>query len=83
LVVELKESGERVEIGRERPFVRTNTFEVDLKWKVDNKEFKRQRTNSVVSLGGDPYKIVAINPAEVVLSAPNDKKYTVRAPSAQ
>ena len=82
LVVELKESGERVEIGKERPFIRTNTFEVDLKWKVDNKDFKRQRTNSVVNLGGDPYKIVAINPAEVVLSAPNDKKYTVRAPSA-
>lgn len=82
LVVEIKDTGERVEIGKDRPFVRTNTYEADLKWKVENKEFKKQRTNSVLSLGTDPYKIVAINPAEVVLSAPNDKKYTVRAPSA-
>lgn len=82
LVVEIKESGERVEVGRERPFVRTNTFEADLKWKVENRSFNKQRTNSVLALGTDPYKIVAINPAEVVLSAPNDKKYTVRAPSA-
>jgi len=82
LVVEIKDTGERVEIGKDRPFIRTNTFEIDLKWKVDNKDFKRQRTNSVLNLGGDLYKIIAINPGEVVLSAPNDKKYTVRAPSA-
>ncbi|HKQ39773.1 MAG TPA: hypothetical protein VJ063_16970 [Verrucomicrobiae bacterium] len=82
LVVEIKDTGERIEIGKDRPFVRTNTFEVDLKWKVENREFKKQRTNSVLNLGGDPYKIVAINPAEVVLSAPNDKKYTVPAPRA-
>ena len=82
LVVEIKDTGERVQIGKDRPFVRTNTFEVDLKWKVENRSFNKQRTNSVVNLGTDPYKIVAINAAEVVLSAPNDKKYTVRAPSA-
>ena len=83
LVVEIKDTGERIEIGKERPFIRTNTFEVDLKWKVENRSFNKQRTNSVVNLGGELYKIVAINPAEVVMSAPNDKKYTVRAPSAQ
>lgn len=82
LVLEIKDTGERVVVTKDQPFVRTNTFDVDLKWKVENKEFKKQRTNSVLNLGGDLYKIVAINPAEVVLSAPNDKKYTVRAPSA-
>jgi hypothetical protein len=82
LSVELKENGERVTISKENPFVRTNTFEADLKWKLENKSFNHQRTNSVLNLGGEPYKIVAINPGEVVMSAPNDKKYTVRAPSA-
>ena len=82
LVLELKDTGERVTIGKDKQFVRTNTFEADLKWKVENKTFNRQRTNSVLNLGGEAYKIVAINPGEVVLSAPNDKKYTVRAPSA-
>ena len=82
LVMEIKDTGERVTISKEKPFVRTNTFEADLKWKVENKTFNRQRTNSVLRLGSDDYKIVAINPGEVVMSAPNDKKYTVRAPSA-
>ena len=82
LVVEIKETGERVEISKDRPLIRTNTYDVDLRWKVENRTFNRQRTNSVVNLGGDPYKIVAINPGEVVMSAPNDKKYTVPAPRA-
>ena len=82
LVLELKDNGERVSISKDHPMVRTNTFEADLKWKVENKNFNRQRTNSVLNLGGEMYKIVAINPGEVVMSAPNDKKYTVRAPSA-
>jgi hypothetical protein len=82
LVLELKDTGERVEISKEKPFIRTNTYEADLKWKVENRSFNRQRTNSVVPLGSDLYKIVAINPGEIVMSASNDKKYTVRAPSA-
>ena len=83
LVLEIKDSGERVAISKERPLVRTNTFEADLKWKVENRNFNKQRTNMVLNLAGDLYKIVAINPAEIVMSASNDKKYTVRAPSAQ
>jgi hypothetical protein len=82
LVLEIKDTGERVEIGKDRPLVRTNTYEADLRWKVENKSFNKQRTNSVVNLGGDLYKIVAINPGEVVMSAPNDKKYTVPGPRA-
>ena len=78
LVMEIKDTGERVTISKEKPFVRTNTFEADLKWKVENKTFNRQRTNSVLRLGSDDYKIVAINPNEVVMSAANDKKYTLR-----
>lgn len=83
LVLELKENGERIVVSREQPFIRTNTYEADLKWKVENKPFNRQRVNSVLRLGTEEYKIVAINPGEVVVSAPNDKKYTVRQPSAQ
>ena len=82
LVLEIKDTGERVEISKDRPLVRTNTYEADLRWKVENKSFNKQRTNSVLNLGGDLYKIVAINPGEVVMSAPNDKKYTVPGPRA-
>lgn len=83
LLVELKENGEQVTLSKDRPFIRTNTYEADLRWKVENKPFNRQRVNSILRLGTEEYKIVAINPGEVVVSAPNDKKYTVRQPSAQ
>lgn len=82
LMVELKDTGERVGISKERPLVRTNTFEADLKWKLEDRTFKNLRTNAVLRLGSDDYKIVAINPGEVVMSASNDKKYSVRRPSA-
>jgi hypothetical protein len=78
VVVELKDTGERVAIARDRPLVRTNAYEADLKYNLENRAFNRQRVNSVLTLGDEPYKIVAINPREVVVSAANDKKYTIR-----
>ena len=77
VVVELKDSNERVTLRKDQPFMRTNAFEVDLKY-LNNKPFTRQRVNAALNFGGEDYKIVAITPAEVVFSAANDKKYTVR-----
>ena len=76
LMVELKDSGERVSLARNKPFLRTNAFEVDLKYA--NKVFTRQRAGAALNLGGEDYKIVAITASEVVFSAANDKKYAVR-----
>jgi hypothetical protein len=78
LVLEMKDSGERIAVAKDRPFVRTNTYEADLRYNIDNKSFNKEKTNSVVKVGGEDYKIVAINPNEVVMSAANDKKYTLR-----
>ena len=50
------------------------TYETDLKYNIDNKAFNKQKVNAVVNVGGEAYKIVAINPNEVVMSAANDKK---------
>jgi len=78
VVVEMKDSGERVSISKDHPLMRTNTYETDLKYNIDNKAFNKQKVNAVVNVGGEAYKIVAINPNEVVMSAANDKKYTLR-----
>lgn len=81
--VELKDTGERVSLVPGQPFVRTNAYEVDLKYNIDNREYKRQRVNQVLKIGGEDYKIVAITANEVVMSAANDKKYTLRQRAAQ
>ena len=80
--VELKETGERILIAKGRPFIRTNTYEIDLRFDLENRNILRQRINSPLKLGGEDYKIVAINPPEVVVSAANDKKYTLRQQAA-
>ncbi len=81
LVFETKDTGERLAVGKDKAFVRTNTYEADLKSNLDNKTFAKQKVNQVVKVGGEDYKIVAINPNEVVMSAANDKKYTLRYPA--
>jgi hypothetical protein len=56
--------------------VRTNAFDVDLKF--GTRPLNNKRVNDVINLSGEDYKIVAITPKEVVFSAANDKKYTVK-----
>ena len=82
VIVELKETGEQILLAKDRPLIRTNTYEVDLRFELENRNILRQRINSVLRLGGEDYKIVAINPSEVVVSAANDKKYTLRQQTA-
>ena len=78
LTIELKESGERVPLTREKPYSRVEGYEVDMKYPPDGKPFNSLRVGSSVRLSGADYNIVAITQNEVVLSARNDKKYTVR-----
>jgi hypothetical protein len=78
LVLELKDTGERVSIAKEKPFVRAEAYEADLRYALENKTFTKQRVGATLRFGGEEYKIVAINQNEIVLLAGNDKKYTVR-----
>ena len=79
LIVELTDTKERVSVAKGKDFKRPDGFEVDLRYPVENKEFKNLRKNSSVTVAGDQYNIVAISENEVVLSARlNDKKYTIR-----
>jgi hypothetical protein len=79
LILELTDTKERVSIAKGKDFKRAVGFEVDLKYPVENRDFKNLRINSTFTLAGDQYIVVAISENEVVLSARlNDKKYTVR-----
>jgi hypothetical protein len=79
LVLELADTKEHVSIAKGKDFKKAVGYEVDLKYSVENKDFKNLRIGSSLTLAGDQYIIVAISENEVVLSARlNDKKYTVR-----
>ena len=76
LVLELKETGERISISREKPFVRAEAYEVDLRYPIENRDFKRLRAGATLRLGSDEYRIVTINQNEIVFLGDNDKKHS-------
>jgi hypothetical protein len=78
LVLELKESGERVTVSKEKPFIRAEAYQADLRYPPENKTFLKQRVGAQLSFGGEDYRIVAINQNEVVFLEGNDKKHTKR-----
>jgi hypothetical protein len=74
------DNSERIAVTKEKPYVRVDGYEADLKYPVNNKLFSKLRAgaNYVVRLEGEEYKVVAINEREVVLSARlNDQQTTV------
>ena len=83
-VLELRDTAERISVGRDKPYIRPDAYEADLKLILENKTFTKQRLGARLRSGGDEYKIVAINQNEVVLSASsNDKKYIIRLAAAR
>jgi hypothetical protein len=76
LVLELKETGERVTISKEKPFVRAEAYEADLRYPPENRNFPKQRVGATLRFGGEEYKIVAINQNEIIFVGDNDKKYS-------
>src|SRR6185436_16401098 len=74
LVLELKESGERVTISKEKPFMRPEAYQADLRYPLENKTFLKQRVGAQLTFGGEDYKIVTINQNEIIFLLPNDKK---------
>jgi hypothetical protein len=77
LVLELKETGERVSVAKEKPFIRAEAYEADLKSTIEPKTYTKQRVGMNVRFQDMDYKVVAINQNEVVLFAPNEKKYPI------
>ena len=76
LVLELKETGERVSISKDKPFVRAEAYEVDLRYPIENRNFPKLRVGATLRLGGDEYRIIAINQNEIVFLGDNDKKHS-------
>jgi hypothetical protein len=80
VVVELV-GGEKVVLVRDKPYAKTMAFQGDLR--LDAKDFLGKRADDTLTLGGVVYKIVAISKDELVVSAPNGTRTTVRLSPAQ
>jgi len=79
LVLRLADTGQEIQLSKDKPFRRVDGFTADLKYEVDNAHWSGQRIGNHLHFAGDDYTIVDINSDEVVLSAKsNQKKWTLR-----
>lgn len=78
LNLEMTDSNEQISISKEKPFRRVDGYMVDLKYPPENRNFTGKRLDSTIFFAGSEYKIVAITQDELVISAPNQKKWTIK-----
>ena len=76
LVLELPDTGEKISISKGKEFKRVDAYMADLK--TEGRTYLNRRVGDRVVVQGELYNIVAIGENEVVMSAPNGKKYTIR-----
>ena len=67
-----------VTIGKEKPYERIVGYSADLRYDPENRTWRNQKKDDEISFAGESYKIVAISPTEVVLSAKSNKKQTIK-----
>ena len=76
LILELPDTNEKISIAKGKEFKRVDAYTVDLK--SEGRSYPNRRVGDRIVVQGEPYNIVAISENEVVMSAPNGKKYTIR-----
>jgi hypothetical protein len=72
-----------VVISKEKTYNYVEGYSADLKNDLDGKMFRDLRVGTNVVLGGEAYKIIAIDPNEVRVLAPNQKPITIRSNSGR
>jgi hypothetical protein len=78
LILEMNDTGEKISIARDKPFRRVDGYMADLKYPPESRTFLNRRVGATIFFGGVEYNVVAISPDEIVLSAPNQKKWIVK-----
>ncbi len=81
VVLELTDTGEKVTIGKETPYKRIDGYAADVSYPPEHlPPWKNKRVGDMLKFNSEEYKIVAINPTELILSAnSNQKKWTIKA----
>jgi len=79
VVMESSDTGEKLNLSKEQPYKRIDGYQADLKYPPQGKHWDNQRLDAKININGEDYKIVAINQNEVILSAPKQRKWTIKA----
>jgi len=82
VVLELLDTGEKAVVSKEQPFKRVDGYMADLKYEPEKKNWHNKRVGDVLNFNAEDYKVVAITQNEVVLSAPSQKKWTLKSSTA-
>ncbi|MFN0069618.1 MAG: hypothetical protein ACKVYV_18530 [Limisphaerales bacterium] len=81
--IRLRESNEVVTITRDQPFARIAGHEADLRHDALGKSFKDVRARQNLTLGSEPYNVVAITKDALTLqSSKTQKRWTIRLKSS-
>lgn len=67
-----------VTVSKDKPYERIVGYSADLRYDLENRTWKNQKKDDEISFAGETYKVVAITPNEVVLSAKSNKKQTTK-----
>jgi hypothetical protein len=77
LSVEILETGEKVTVTMDKPFQEVESYEADLTYPPENKNWKNQRVGAALKFNNNDYNIVVIDQNEVVISAESNQKRTI------
>ncbi len=73
----MNDTGETAPVSKEQPFKRIDGYMADLKYDPEKKVWPSRRVGSTLTFDGEDYKVVAISGTEAIISAPNQKKWTI------
>lgn len=74
MVLELKDSGERVAVSKDHPFQRVDGYAADLRYEPEHKTWINRRVGNVLAFGDDEAQIIAITRTEVVIGTKSSVK---------
>lgn len=80
LTLRLRDENESITVQKDQPYKRVMGYAADLVYPKEKQSFEDVRAKQTIRLAQDPetYKIVVIDPKEVVLSASSGKRFTIR-----
>jgi hypothetical protein len=76
LVLQILRSGETVSLGQNKPYQEVDGYAADLTYAPEGKKWNDQRVGGDLKFNRSEYKVVVIDPSEVVISAESNQKKT-------
>jgi len=76
LVLQILSSGETVNLGQNKPYQEVDGYAADLAYPPEGKKWNDQRVSGDLKFNRSEYKVVVIDPNEVVVSAESNQKKT-------